>query len=60
MKKLLSILLVFILLLVLAAGCFCTPSVADTPTTQKPTEKIINWREEREYRKEYPNESAYD
>ena len=41
MKKLLSILLVFILLLVFATGCAKAPSVADAPTTDEPTEQGI-------------------
>lgn len=41
MKKLLSILLVFILLLVFAAGCAKAPSVADAPSTNEPAEQGI-------------------
>lgn len=42
MKRLLSILLVFILLLVFAAGCAKAPSVADIPTTDdEPVEQGI-------------------
>lgn len=41
MKRLLSILLVFILLLVFAAGCAKAPSVADIPTTDEPDEQGI-------------------
>lgn len=41
MKKLLSILLVFILILVFAAGCAKAPSVADATTTEEPAEQGI-------------------
>lgn len=41
MKKLLSILLVFILLVAFAAGCVKAPSVADAPTTEEPDEQGI-------------------
>lgn len=41
MKKLLSILLGFILLLVFAAGCAKAPSVADAPSTNEPAEQGI-------------------
>lgn len=49
MKKLLSILLVFILLLVFAAGCAKTPSVADTPSTNEPVKQGITLSECLEY-----------
>ena len=49
MKKLLSILLVFILLLVFAAGCAKAPSVADIPTTDEPAEQGITLPECLEY-----------